>query len=66
MDAHATALSKDEASVIAPAALAGIAVTPLEDDRGRRVYIVSRWSLTKQCAGLAEVRELLARMGVAL
>lgn len=59
-------LSKAEASVIAPAALAGVSVTPIEADNGRRIYIVSRWSLTRQCETLDEVRALLTRMGVTL
>jgi hypothetical protein len=57
-------LTKDEANIIAPAALAGVAVTPIDDDRGRRVYIVSRWSMAKQCDTLDDVRELLGRMGI--
>lgn len=62
--AGATQLSKAEADVIAPAALAGVAVTPTEDDRGRRVYVVSRWAMARQCDTLDEVRQLLLQMGV--
>ena len=57
-------LTKPEANVIAPAALAGVTVTPTEDDTGKRVYCVSRWSLTKQRDSLAEVVALLSRMGI--
>jgi hypothetical protein len=44
----------------------GIRVDPIESDGGRRAYIVSRWSLTRQCDTLDEVGALLRRMGVAL
>lgn len=55
---------KTEANVQAAAALRGVAVTPIDDDRGRRVFIVSQWSLCKQCDSLDEVRALLRRMGI--
>lgn len=70
MNMNATAaappLTKEEANVIAPAALAGVRVSPIEDDRGARVYVVSRWSLTKACNTLHDVRELLVHMGIDL
>jgi hypothetical protein len=40
--------AKRLATLTARAALAGITLYATDDDRGRRVYVVSRWSLTKQ------------------
>jgi hypothetical protein len=37
----------------------------IEGGNGAQVYIVSRWSLSKQCDSLDDLRALLARMGVA-
>jgi hypothetical protein len=59
------ARSKERATVIAEAALAGVVVTPIEDDRGRLVYLVMRWSMVRECESLGEVRALLQRMGAA-
>lgn len=50
----------------AKAALAGFSVEQIEADDGGQVFIVSRWSLTRQCDTLDDVRELLQRMGVAV
>lgn len=55
---------KDAANLRALAALAGVRVDPINDDHGAPVWIVSRWSLTRQCNTLGEVRALLQRMGV--
>ena len=60
------AIYKQAATLQAQAALAGVRVDPVEDDHGTLIWIVSKWSLTRQCETLGEVRELLARMGVAL
>lgn len=60
------AIYKQAATLQAQAALAGVRVDPVEDDRGTVIWIVSKWSLTRKCETLDEVRELLARMGVAL
>lgn len=55
---------KDEATVQAVAARAGVRVDAIPADDGGRVFIVSRWSLCRQCDTLDEVRELLLRMGI--
>lgn len=60
------AIYKQGATLQAQAALAGVRVDPIEDDHGTVIWIVSKWSLTRHCETLGEVRELLARMGVAL
>jgi len=52
------------ATLQAVAAIAGVRVDPVEGDDGRTVWFVSRWSLTKQCNTLAELSELLRRMGI--
>jgi len=46
--------------MMATAACAGVEVRP-EDDGA---YSVFRWGMSKRCATLQEVRDLLARMGV--
>ena len=46
----------------AVAVRAGVRVDPIEADDGSPGWIVSCWSLTRQCSTLAEVRVLLARM----
>lgn len=56
---------KEFRTLQAHAALAEIRVDPIDSDNGRRVYIVTRWALTKQCDSLDELRALLKRMGVA-
>lgn len=43
----------------AVAALAGIAITPVEDG-----YVVSRWAMSRDCADLDVVADLLKRQGV--
>lgn len=55
---------KDAANVQALAAMAGVRVDPINDDHGATVWIVSRWSLRRQCNTLGEVCALLQRMGV--
>jgi hypothetical protein len=52
------------ATVQAKAALAGVRVESIEADDGALVWFVSRWSLTRQCDSLDDVRALLARMGI--
>lgn len=54
---------KDEATQAARAALVGASLIVSHDDRGRRTWIVSRWALTREFSSLAEVAELLDRMG---
>ena len=51
------------ATLQARAALAGVALSRLQDDRGNEVFIASKWALTKQLATLAEVEQLLVRIG---
>lgn len=51
------------ATLQARAALAGVALSRTEDDCGREVFIASKWALTKELASLAEVEELLVRIG---
>ena len=51
------------ATLQARAALAGVGLSRTEDDRGHEVFIASKWALTKQLASLAEVEELLVRIG---
>lgn len=53
---------KREATLMAVAALKGITITPIEDDRGRRIYIASRWSLTRQCDTLDDLTDWLERV----
>jgi len=53
-------LPKEVATMMATAACAGVEVRP-EDDGA---YSVFRWGMSKRCATLQEVRDLLARMGV--
>lgn len=47
----------------ARAALAGVALSRMQDDRGNEVFIASKWALTKQLSTLAEVEHLLVRIG---
>lgn len=51
------------ATLQARCALAGLAVTRSQDDAGRTVYIASKWALTRQCADLDEVEQLLRTIG---
>jgi hypothetical protein len=46
----------------AKCALAGVALVESSDDRDRPVFVVSRWSLTKQLDSLEAVEEWLARV----
>jgi len=58
----ASADSKDLATLRAQCALAGVALVESRDERGRTVYIVSRWALTKELPDLEAVRVWLARV----
>ncbi len=53
------AQTKAFATVQARAALAGVTLTRLEDDRGREVLIASRWALTRQFDNLPDVESWL-------
>ena len=55
--------SKVFATLQARAALVGVALSRIQDDRGNEVFIASKWALTKQLATLAEVEQLLVRVG---
>ena len=64
---HPTATAHDGrkafATLQARAALMGVALSRIQDDRGNEVFIASKWALTKQLATLAEVEQLLVRIG---
>ena len=51
------------ATLQARAALVGVALSRIQDDRGIEVFIASKWALTKELATLAEVEQLLVRIG---
>lgn len=51
------------ATLQARAAMAGVALSRLDDDRGRPVFIASKWALTKQLDSLDEVSAFLTRIG---
>jgi len=50
------------ATLQARAALAGVVLHRLEDDRGREVFVVSRWAMTRQLDSLQEVDAWLTRV----
>ncbi len=50
------------ATATARAALAGVALTPINDDFGRQVFVASRWDLTTQLDSLDEVEAWLSRV----
>lgn len=52
---------KLESKWFAVAAMAGITVVPIEADNGKRVYVVSRWALTKQIDSLDDLASWLER-----
>jgi hypothetical protein len=56
------AAAKRLATARARAALRGIALHALEDDRGAPLYVASWNALTRQFGDLAEVERWLARM----
>ncbi len=51
------------ATLRARAALIGAMVIDSHDDLGRRVWILTRWSLTRAFASLDDLEALLNRMG---
>ncbi|MEO8022098.1 hypothetical protein [Polaromonas sp.] len=53
---------KRYATMQARAALAGVTLQRIEDDRGREVFIVSRWAMTREIATLDDVEAWLARI----
>jgi hypothetical protein len=56
-------VDKQFATLQARAALAGVQLLRSTDDRGREVFVASRWALTAQFASLAEVEAWLQRFG---
>ena len=54
--------TKRLATLQARAALAGIVLTPIDDDAGRQVFIVSRWALCTQLDSLDAVSIWLDRV----
>ena len=54
--------SKLLANLTARCALAGVALVQSTDDRGWKVFIVSRWALTKQIDSLDAVESWLNRV----
>lgn len=71
MDAHdssttrpeAVAADKTFATLQARAALAGVALSRLDDDRGKPMFVASKWALTRQLASLEEVASFLTKIG---
>lgn len=51
------------ATLQARAALAGVALSRLDDDRGLPMFVASKWALTRQLASLEEVASFLAKIG---
>lgn len=47
------------ATLTARAALAGVTLTTTDDDSGQRVYIVSRWALTRALPSLDAMEQWL-------
>lgn len=46
----------------AKAALTGVSLVRSTDDRGYEVFLVSRWSMTRELESAEQVEQLLARM----
>jgi hypothetical protein len=49
------ARAKRLSTITARCALVGITLSPIEDDHGKTVYIVSRWALTRELADLDDL-----------
>jgi hypothetical protein len=60
--ADAVRPDKAFATAQARAALLGVVLTRIEDDRGRQVFIVTRWALTRELHDLAAVDAWLDRL----
>jgi hypothetical protein len=50
------------ANLTAQAALSGVSLVESTDDRGRTVYVASRWAHTKQLNSLDEVEQWIGRV----
>ncbi|MGR4870093.1 hypothetical protein ACIPRI_14665 [Variovorax sp. LARHSF232] len=53
---------KRESTLTAECALVGVALIPSTNDRGARVYVVTRWALCKELPDLDSVEAWLARV----
>lgn len=60
---EAKPLEKRVGTAHARAALIGAVIVETHDDRGRPEWILTRWSLTRAFADLAELEDVLDRMG---
>lgn len=58
-----TAADKHAATLAARAALAGVTLHAMRDDRGAREWIACRWHLTRAFSSLAELETWLDRIG---
>lgn len=52
-------MSKALNTIRARCALLGIVLATTEDDRGRSLFVVSRWAMTRAFSSLAEVESWL-------
>ena len=57
-----TITDKQLATLQARCALAEVALHQLENDHGQKVYVVSRWALTRELADLNAVASWLDRV----
>ena len=57
-----TTTVKDFATLQARCALSGVTLHQLENDHGQKVYIVSRWALTREMQDLDAVASWLMRV----
>lgn len=60
--ASAENLGKPFANLRARCALAGIALSAIENDNGKTVYIVSKWALTRELPDLESVSAWLEKV----
>lgn len=60
---HSHVDTKAWTTLQARAALLGVALSSMEDDRGQRVLVCSKWAMVKQLETVAEVEALLRRIG---
>lgn len=54
---------KITATLQARCALLGVVLSIIDDDRGRPLFVASRWGLTRQLHSVEEVERFLARAG---
>ena len=60
---HAHATAKEIATLKARAALVGVEMHVIEGDRGTLVFVMTKWSLTRQLSTVEEVETFLTRAG---